>query len=107
MTLPTAMAGFQTTDVTLSTRIGQGARGPVWSAGVTRTVFVEDSRKIVRDQAGEQVVSETTLFDTPASVDLYVAGSKVTVNGRATTVITAKRHVIGDPDVDHTEVVLA
>lgn len=94
------------TDITLATRTGQGARGPVYADDATRTVFVEDGRKLVRDQAGEQVVSESTLFDTVDSADLYTAGSKVTVNGRPALVIVAKRRVMGDPDVDHTEIAL-
>lgn len=107
MTLPGAMADFTTTDVTLATRTGDGARGPVYANPVTRTVFVEDGRKLVRDQAGEQVVSETTLYDAPDAADLYTSGSKATVNGRPTTVITARRRAMGDPDVDHTEIALA
>jgi hypothetical protein len=108
MTLPTLLldGDIQLSTVTVATRTGSGARGAVFATPVTRTVFVEDGRKLVRDEAGEQVVSETTLFDALAAADVYPAGTKVTVNGRAALVIVAKRRALGDPDVDHLEVAL-
>lgn len=95
---------FQTTTVTVETRAGTGAEGDTYAAPTTAVVFLEDARKLVRDATGQQVVSESTLYADVADVALFTPDSKVALPTRQALVITAKVHVIGDPDVDHTEV---
>ena len=95
---------FQTTTVTVETRTGTGANGDTYDPPATREVFLEDARRLVRDATGQQVVSESTLYADVADAALFAPDSKVTLPTREALVITTKAHVIGDPDVDHTEV---
>ncbi|WP_076260869.1 hypothetical protein [Intrasporangium flavum] len=101
-----AAEDFQLTTVTVRTKTGSGANGDIFGASVDRDVFLEDSRKLVRDATGEQVVSETTLYADVADAAVFTPDSKVALPGRTARVLLAKRHVIGDPDVDHLEVTL-
>lgn len=102
-----AADGFQLDElVLLETYLGDGARGPKYAVGFNITCFVEDSRRLVRASSGEEVISETTLYTDLANANDISPDSKVTVNGRTALVLLVKRHVIGDPDVDHLEVVL-
>lgn len=100
----TAAEDFQTTQVTVLPFAGTGANGDVFDAAVTRDVFISDSRKLVRDGTGQQVVSETTIFDDADQAATYPPDSIVTLPTRTARVIVTKVHVIGDPDVDHVEV---
>jgi hypothetical protein len=97
---------FTATTVTVQTRTGTGGDGDLYAAPVTRDVFLEDSRRLVRSATGEQVVSEPTLYADPADAALFTPDSKVTLPTRDALVIIAKTHAIGDPDVDHSEVTL-
>ncbi|NUO58994.1 MAG: hypothetical protein HOV78_20225 [Hamadaea sp.] len=102
----TAAGDFQPTTVTVRTKTGSGANGDIFAAAVDRDVFLEDSRRLVRNATGEQVVSEATLYADVADQAIFTTDSKVTLPGRTARVLLAKRHVIGDPDVDHLEVTL-
>ena len=78
-----------------------------FAAPVSVVCFTDEARKLVRDKAGEQVVSETTLATYPVSAPLFVAGSKVTVNGNESRVIKTKLGDSGTLDLpDHIEVSL-
>ncbi|GAA2037363.1 hypothetical protein GCM10009740_31450 [Terrabacter terrae] len=101
-----AAADFQPTTVTVRTKTGSGANGDIFSAPIDRAVFLEDSRRLVRNANGEQVVSETTLYADPGDLDAFAPDSKVTLPGRTARVLLAKPRIIGDPDVDHLEVTL-
>ena len=96
---------FPHAGVTVETRTGHGPRGDQFASPVTRTVIVEDGRQLVRDATGEQVVSETTLYDRLDAASLYAVGSKVAVGNRTARVIVAKRRE-RDDDVEHVEVAL-
>ena len=64
-------------DVLVEPLAGEGATGPVYNPGTTVRVIVDDTRRMVRDATGAQVVSETSLFaplDTTCPV-----GSRVTL----------------------------
>lgn len=100
----TAGSDFQATEVTVVPFAGTGANGDVFGPAVTRQVVVSDARKLVRDGTGQQVVSETTLFDDPDQAATYPPDSVITLPTRTARVILVKTHVIGDPDVDHVEV---
>jgi hypothetical protein len=83
--------------------IGEGPFGPAYGAAVAVRCFADDKQRLVRDKEGSEVVSQTTLYmplDTTCP-----AGSRVTVNGRTTTVIAALRRDGGGlPTPDHLEV---
>ncbi|WP_433426346.1 hypothetical protein ACQP1V_42710 (plasmid) [Microtetraspora malaysiensis] len=83
---------------------GDGAYGAVYGDPVTARCLVDDERRMVRDAQGTEVVSDTTVFFPPGTV--CPEGSRVTVNGRTTTVITSfSRDGGGLPTPDHVEVV--
>lgn len=64
--------------VTVRPYLGAGPYGDVWGDPVVvREVFVEDRRRLVRNQSGEELVSESTVRTRP-NVRVPV-GSKVTV----------------------------
>ncbi|SOD72723.1 hypothetical protein SAMN05892883_2073 [Jatrophihabitans sp. GAS493] len=90
----------------VQTKTGDGARGPNYADPMAISFVVEDGRRMVRSANGDNVISETTLYTEPANAAACVAGSLVAVNGRVATVIIAKRHLVGDDDVDHLEVAL-
>ncbi|KJL37050.1 hypothetical protein RR49_01162 [Microbacterium ginsengisoli] len=50
--------------------------------------FVERKRRLVRDKAGEQVVSETTVYTYRDAEPLFTVDSVVTIDGVASRVLT-------------------
>ncbi|GAA3441060.1 hypothetical protein [Planomonospora venezuelensis] len=91
--------------VTVEALTGEGPYGPEYDDATTVRCFVDDKRRLVRDATGGQVVSETTVY-MPLSTTCPV-GSRVTVNGRTTTVlVSARRDGGGLPTPDHLEVAL-
>lgn len=84
---------------------GQGGNGPTYGPSVTVRCFRDDTRRLVRDGMGEQVVSETTVYCPLSTVAPPL--SRVSVNGRTAYVITAKsRDGGGLPTPDHLEIAL-
>ncbi|MDF5756657.1 hypothetical protein [Spongiactinospora sp. TRM90649] len=84
--------------------LGDGAYGPVFGPAAVHPCLADDERKMVRDAEGSEVVSELTLYLMPGVV--CPAGSRVTVNGRSTTVIGSYvRDGGGLPTPDHVEAV--
>ena len=60
----------------------QGTNGygqDVFAAPVTVPCFTDDSRRLVRDKTGAEVVSETTLFTSAADGALFTTNSRVTL----------------------------
>ncbi|WP_336214386.1 hypothetical protein [Nonomuraea sp. LPB2021202275-12-8] len=91
-------------EATIEPYLGDGAYGPVWGPPVTVRCLVDDERRLVRDEQGLEVVSDTTLYLPPGTV--CPAGSKVTTGGRTITVITAFNRDAGLlPTPNHVEVV--
>ncbi len=93
-------------DVTIEARTGSGPYGDVYDPPDTARVLVDQKRRLVRDQGGQEVVSETTLrapLDTVAP-----PGSRVTLpDGRTSTVITVSRYDGGSlPVPSHLEIAL-
>ncbi|MEU4225806.1 hypothetical protein AB0F17_16050 [Nonomuraea sp. NPDC026600] len=84
---------------------GEGPFGPAFGASVVVACFVDDKRRLVRAPTGEEVTSESTFYaplNTVCPVD-----SRVTVNGRETTVLASSRRDGGGlPTPDHLEVAL-
>lgn len=78
-------------DVTVEPFEGDGSFGPAYGPVVTVRALVEHGRRLVRDQTGTEVVSETTLRVPLGTV--CPAGSRVTLpDGTRSTVITARRY---------------
>jgi hypothetical protein len=103
----TAADEFQTTTVAVQTFLGVGVGGlDIFADPADSACILEDSRKLVRAVNGDQVVSETTLYTDLSEASKYITDSKVTLPTRTARVILVKPHAIGDPDVDHLEVVL-
>lgn len=84
--------------VSIETYTGDGAYGPVFNTAVTFKVNVDQTRRLVRNAAGVEVVSEATLMSHPEPRDevtgllldgiaLITPGSRITVSGRSTTVL--------------------
>jgi hypothetical protein len=71
--------------------LGAGPSGAVYGEAFTRRAYVEDKRQLVRDAAGDEVISETTVYTNPGPQEIPPK-SKVTVpSGRTSLVITANR----------------
>lgn len=85
-----------TEPVTVQTLTGEGAYGQTFAAAVTTRCQLDAERRLVRNQAGDEVVSETTIHLSPdldPALDvesLFVPESLVNVHGRNSRVISAK-----------------
>ena len=92
--------------ITVRSYAGEGPYGPAYAAAVTVRCNVDASRRLVRNAAGDEVVSEATLHAHPDVADAFPPESLVTINGRNTVVIGAKTHTLrGRPT--HVEVTVA
>ena len=92
-------------EVTIEPYLGQSATGPRYGPPVPVRCFVDESRRLVRNEAGEQVVSESTVFCRLGTT--APPKSRVNVRGREAFVITAKqRDASGLPTPDHLELAL-
>lgn len=91
--------------VTVETYSGEGAYGPGFAAPVTVKVNVDQTRRLVRNTAGDEVVSEATLNIHPQPRDeatgelldaatLFFPESRVTIDGRAARVIGVKANTV-------------
>lgn len=97
---------FLTHTVVVEPYLGDGAYGPTYGPEKPVRCLVDDSRRVVRDADGTEVISETTIY---AGVDAEIpAKSRVQVAGRESWVIrTARRDGGGLPTPDHLEVAVA
>lgn len=90
--------------VVVQTRSGGGSYGDTLADPVTVPCLIDETRRMVRDASGQQVVSEATLTLHPLSdtmaedgtaaganpMDLFTQGSEVTINDRTSEVLAAK-----------------
>lgn len=90
--------------VVVQTRSGGGSYGDTLADPVTVPCLIEETRRMVRDASGQQVVSEATLTLHPHSrvtpeegsptianpMDLFTQGSEITINDRTSEVLAAK-----------------
>lgn len=96
--------------VSVARYTGSGAYGDVFATATTATGFVDDSRQLVRDVSGQEVVSSARVFLPAATVDIPL-DSQVSLpaqfGGRTSRVIAVARHDAGGlPTPDHLEVSL-
>lgn len=88
-----------TEDVEVQAYSGETAYGPSHSPAVTTRCQLDAERRLVRNERGDEVVSETTLRlspDTDRTLDLeelFVPESLVTVRNRSSRVISVKPHL--------------
>lgn len=96
---------FFVNTVSVETLTGEGAYGEVFAAPATVACFVDDSAHLIRNRQGEEVVSNTTIYADPTDAEKFPVDSRVTVNGRASRVITVNRLDSGPLGLpDHVEV---
>lgn len=93
---------------TVETYVGTDGYGrETFAPASTFGCFIEQKRRLVRDKTGAEVISETTLYGEPTVAALCTPGTRVTINGTETRVITASLLTSGDLDLpDHTVVSL-
>lgn len=72
--------------------IGSGAYGETYAAARPVQCFAEDKRQLVRNPAGDEVVSETTLYCRLVHDADFPLDSRVSVNGRVAYVLRVARH---------------
>lgn len=65
---------------------GSGAYGDVYGVAYSLPCYFEAERKIVRNSEGDEAVAEATVYADPG--DEIDPGSRVSVNGYSSTVIT-------------------
>ena len=75
--------------------------GPATVLAPPNGVFADDTRKLIRNANGEQVVSESTVYTFPVNAPLFTADARVTVNGNVSRVIKTNLNdsgALGLPD---------
>lgn len=91
--------------VTVRPRIGEGSYGDTYADPVAVPCIIDETRRVVRDTTGQQVVSEATLTLHPHTkataedgtvslhdpMELFAPESEVLIDERTSRVITAKR----------------
>lgn len=91
--------------VDVETKTGDGAFGETYAPPVTVACYREAKRRLVRGANGDQALSGVTLYCAPGQAATFTAGSRVTWDGCATTVMAAQDHDSGGLGApDHTEV---
>jgi hypothetical protein len=98
------LPGFLTPHtVTVEAYAGDGAYGPTYGAAVTSRAYVEDKRHLARDAMGNEVTAATLVW-LPLDAGEVPPQSRMTVNGKARTVITTSRFDFGGSTPNHLEV---
>lgn len=105
MTFPQS---FYVHTASVETFNGTGSYGEDFSPAETIKGLLDDTRQLVVSASGEQVVSESTFYTDLSNATLFTVDSRVTVNGRSTRVLKAKRGDSGGmfATVEHLEVTL-
>ncbi len=81
------IATMRNTVVGVRTCSGNSGYGPVLETSTNKTVAVDQTRKLVRDESGEEVVSELTFSVAPADEASFTPHSEVTLGTRTCLVI--------------------
>lgn len=80
---------FYDQTVTVRTFLGSGAWGDEWEDHENVRCFLDETRTLVRDGQGNEVISETTLTGPPEYAAIYTPGSEVILPTRTANVIKA------------------
>lgn len=84
-----------------------GSGEDTFAVPVTLAGFLDDTRHLVRDKDGEQVVSESSFFTYPVNGPVFAPNSRVTINGHTSRVIRLNTNTSGALDLpDHIAVAL-
>ena len=73
--------------VSVETYSGDSAYGPIYVASADVLCRVSATRQLVRNSAGDEVVSEVTVYVQPADEAKFTPESRVTIAGRVSTVL--------------------
>jgi hypothetical protein len=76
--------------VAVQTYSGDSAYGPLYAAAVSIQCHVDQTRRLVRNRDGKEVVSEATLFVHPYDADRLLPESLVTIAGRETRILAVR-----------------
>jgi hypothetical protein len=88
----TAAAFWWVNTVTVEQYLGVGANAASkFAAPASVACWVEDGNKLIRDSQGAEVVSSAAIHGPLDQAALFPVGSKVTVNGRTSRVLTLDR----------------
>ncbi|GAA3705400.1 hypothetical protein GCM10023081_46790 [Arthrobacter ginkgonis] len=102
---PTELDDFYVHTVTVHTLTSQGAWGDDYTPTAGVKCFIDDTRTLVRDGQGAEVISETNLTAPPYYASLFKPGSTVDLPSRTATVIKAGLADSGPLELpDHIEV---
>lgn len=91
--------------VTVTTLAGSGAYGPSFSDPLVIACDIDETRRLVRDSGGAEVVSDARLHIHPDDAAAFTPDSGVQIRGRAAIVLTVKPHTLRGRTV-YIEVVL-
>lgn len=73
--------------IAVETYSGDSAYGPLYAISANVTGNVNSTRRLVRNSAGDEVVSEMTLEVPAADEAKFTSESRVTIAGRVSTVL--------------------
>lgn len=93
--------------VTVEPLTGRSSTGKLYGPPVPLRCMAQDARRLVRNPAGDEVLSTLTLYANPGTTATVPAGSRVTYGGRRTEVISASERDSGGlaADAEHAELV--
>jgi hypothetical protein len=95
---------FYVHTVSVETKAGDGANGPVYVAAVTVPGFLDGKIQLVRNKDGEQVVSQSEFTCSVTDGAKFTPDSRVTANGRTAQVIGVNQlDMAGMADFDGVE----
>lgn len=88
------IAMFMVHTVTVRTKTGEGAYGPVYADPVEVSgVMVDETMRLVRTGDGSEQTSSTTIYAPLAQASTFAVGSRVTLpSGDITTVLARQVH---------------
>ena len=95
---------FYVHTIDVQTLTGAGAWGNTYEEHPGIRCFIDETRTIVRDAQGAEVISETNITAPPEFAVIFLPGSLVTLPTREATVIKAGHATSGMLDLpDHVE----
>ncbi|WP_181276005.1 hypothetical protein [Brevibacterium oceani] len=99
------LALFWVHTTSVRTYEGSGPFGETYADPVDVPCFIDNTRKLVRDQTGREVTSEATITGPVTKAAHFTPESLVTIDGNERTVLTVATHYSGSLDLpDHFEV---
>jgi len=76
--------------VSVETYTGDGAYGPVYAPAVSVSCNIDSTRRLVRNSAGDEAVSELTLHIHPDDVSSLTPESRITASSHVSRVLAVK-----------------